>query len=485
MRKLLFVIFILFFAIFYNTQRSESDVLIENGGTSFFRAAFIPGVMELDVDTGAGQVDDYVLLTCGAYSNSSANSFNAPGPAIFTELDTENCGASNNCIEGIWGGFTSNAASETLTCNTTGTSIIFNATTLRYSNVDPMNPVIGIACAEGNGLLATAPSIATEAGSQVVRIFTSFAFVDDTSDSIIVAPQMASFDLQTTLEGLYIATIGTSDLFNTAGATGTADLAYTGLSPRDWRACTIALRMLPIVQFTLDVTKSGDGDGTVTSMPAGIDCGGDCTNLYDVDTLVELTAVPDANSVFVQWSGDCMGTDPTTTVTMDADRTCDAEFALIQRTLTLNKLGTGTGNVTSMPAGIDCGTLCNSDSSQYNINEMVTMAAVADPGSLFEGWGGDCSADGLNSSSTVTLDVDRTCTALFTVILTPTPTPQPTPTPTMTPAPPTDIPPPTPTIIPPPDVTSVPTLGQWGHLSVGIFAVLIGVWFLRRHRVKA
>jgi len=304
MHRILLFVSIVLIAILLNTATSKSDVLIENGGINSFIAAFIPGVMQLDVASGSGQAGDYMVLTCGAFSNSSANSFNAPGPAIFTELDTENCGNNNNCIEGIWGGFTNNPASEDLTCNTTGTSIIFTAATLRYSNVNTMNPVIGIMCSEGNGLLATAPSIMTEAGSQVVRIFTSFAFAEEEVNNIMVNPQMASFSSQASLEGSQVTSVGSSTFFNSAGATGTADQTYVG-SARDWRACTLALRMEPAP-------------------------------------------------------------------------------------------------------------------------------------------------------------------------------PTPAPTPTITP--PTGTP--TPTIIPPPDVTSVPTLNQWGHLSIAILAVLVGVWFLRRHRVK-
>jgi hypothetical protein len=200
--------------------------------------------MQLNVASGAGQAGNYLLLTCGAFKNPPANAFNPPAPAIFTELDTENCGNSNTCMEGIWGGFTNNLASENLTCNTIGASLLFTAATLRYSNVNTMNPVIGIQCSEGNGLLATAPSIMTEAGSQVVRIFTSFAFTENLTNNITVNPQTASFSSEATVDGAQVSSIGSSTFFNSAGPTGTADQAYVG-SFRDWRACTIALRMEP------------------------------------------------------------------------------------------------------------------------------------------------------------------------------------------------------------------------------------------------
>jgi CSLREA domain-containing protein/uncharacterized repeat protein (TIGR02543 family) len=78
----------------------------------------------------------------------------------------------------------------------------------------------------------------------------------------------------------------------------------------------------------LRVSKAGTGTGTVISDPTGINYGVDCAEWYDEDTPVTLTATPDAGSVFAGWSGDCSGTNPTTTVTMDADKTCTATFNL-------------------------------------------------------------------------------------------------------------------------------------------------------------
>ena len=80
------------------------------------------------------------------------------------------------------------------------------------------------------------------------------------------------------------------------------------------------------LQLTLTVDRAGSGAGTVTSDPAGIDCGVDCTEIYNWGALVALTATADANSAFEGWSGDCSGANPTITVTMDADKTCTATF---------------------------------------------------------------------------------------------------------------------------------------------------------------
>ncbi len=58
----------------------------------------------------------------------------------------------------------------------------------------------------------------------------------------------------------------------------------------------------------LVVSKSGNGTGTVTSDPVGINCGSDCAQSYDTAIQVTLHAAAEAGSVFTGWSGDCTGT---------------------------------------------------------------------------------------------------------------------------------------------------------------------------------
>jgi hypothetical protein len=75
---------------------------------------------------------------------------------------------------------------------------------------------------------------------------------------------------------------------------------------------------------TLRVERTGRGSGTVTSSPAGITCGSDCSQTYTVGTVVQLTPTPAAGSRFSGWSGDGDCSDGR--VTMTAVRTCRARF---------------------------------------------------------------------------------------------------------------------------------------------------------------
>jgi hypothetical protein len=78
--------------------------------------------------------------------------------------------------------------------------------------------------------------------------------------------------------------------------------------------------------FTLSVGRSGIGSGTVTSTPAGIDCGTTCSAAFN--TSVSLSASATAGSIFTSWSGDCSGL-AACVVTMNANRSVTAGFAAI------------------------------------------------------------------------------------------------------------------------------------------------------------
>jgi hypothetical protein len=81
-------------------------------------------------------------------------------------------------------------------------------------------------------------------------------------------------------------------------------------------------------QFTLTVQKAGAGNGTVTSSPAGLKCGTDCTGTFRQGEKVTLKAKADSGSSFAGWAGGgCTGIDPCSLV-LDSDETVTATFDL-------------------------------------------------------------------------------------------------------------------------------------------------------------
>jgi Ca2+-binding RTX toxin-like protein len=83
------------------------------------------------------------------------------------------------------------------------------------------------------------------------------------------------------------------------------------------------------VRRTLTVNKDGAGQGTVTSSPDGINCGGTCSVEYISGTGVTLTAHPSPGSEFAGWSVDCSGTG-SCPLTMDQNHTVTATFTASQ-----------------------------------------------------------------------------------------------------------------------------------------------------------
>ena len=80
----------------------------------------------------------------------------------------------------------------------------------------------------------------------------------------------------------------------------------------------------PVTTYALTISKAGTGSGTVTSSPAGISCGADCSENYNSGTVVNLTATAASGSTFAGWSGNADCTDGS--VTMSAARSCTATF---------------------------------------------------------------------------------------------------------------------------------------------------------------
>jgi Divergent InlB B-repeat domain len=192
-----------------------------------------------------------------------------------------------------------------------------------------------------------------------------------------------------------------------AGCTGTSTCSVT-MSAAEAVTATFNTS---VTSFTLSVTKAGTGTGTVTSSPAGINCGATCSASFASGTVITLTATPSTGSTFTGWgAGPCEGTG-TCTFTISAATTVVADFTQSTNnfTLTVNEAGTGTGTVSSAPAGINCPTTC---SASFASGAVVALTAAAAEGSTFAGWSGaGCTGTG---GCSVTITAAQTVTATFT-----------------------------------------------------------------------
>jgi hypothetical protein len=148
------------------------------------------------------------------------------------------------------------------------------------------------------------------------------------------------------------------------------------------------------------------GRGSVTSSPAGIDCGSSCSALFPPGMVIALTPTVADGWVFTHWDGACTGT-AECAVTLSADAVVQAFFAPVFP-LTVAKGGNGQGTVTSTPAGIACGKTCG---ATFIRGTEVTLHARARKGSRFAGWARACA--GLKPTCIVTVDRARTARATF------------------------------------------------------------------------
>ena len=186
----------------------------------------------------------------------------------------------------------------------------------------------------------------------------------------------------------------------------------------------------PTVEHELTVAVAGDGSGSVTSDPEGIDTAdGDFTATFTSGTLITLTASADEGSTFAGF-----------TFPDDPDRTCDAGGATNSCIITLDEsvnvtatfteavdetqdlnvtvAGAGSGSVTSDPEGID--TADGGFTATFTSGTLITLTASADEGSTFSGFtfpddtDRACEEGSTDTTCLITLDENVNVTATFT-----------------------------------------------------------------------
>jgi hypothetical protein len=89
---------------------------------------------------------------------------------------------------------------------------------------------------------------------------------------------------------------------------------------------TVTANFAQIPSFMVSIVLTGNGAGTVTSNPSGINCGATCNASFLGNTQVILTAAAAAGSTFAGWSGGGCSGILTCTLTISANTTVTATF---------------------------------------------------------------------------------------------------------------------------------------------------------------
>ena len=145
---------------------------------------------------------------------------------------------------------------------------------------------------------------------------------------------------------------------------------------------TVAIAAPPPPQYTLSTTAGAGGS---------VSTGG----TFIAGTVVTVNAFPDAVHDFAGWSGDAAGTANPVSVTVDRNKSVQANFTL--KTFVLATSATAGGSVT--PGGT------------YPAGTTVTISATPDATHYFAGWSGD--ASGSVTTVAITLDRSKAAQAIF------------------------------------------------------------------------
>jgi uncharacterized repeat protein (TIGR02543 family) len=160
--------------------------------------------------------------------------------------------------------------------------------------------------------------------------------------------------------------------------------------------------------YTLSLQKGGAGTGQVKVNGALYDL--PCAMSFTSGTSVSLEAIYGNVSQFNGWTGDVTGTTNPTTISMNGNKNITANFKLVH-TLTLEKLGTGSGQIKVN------GTLRSLPHNEtFDENAVVNIEAIPDTGSSFVEWSGDQS--GSITPTTVTMTGNKSVYAKFLLLRT-------------------------------------------------------------------
>jgi hypothetical protein len=221
-----------------------------------------------------------------------------------------------------------------------------------------------------------------------------------------VGSDPAGISCGTDCTGAYAA--GSTVDLTASAAAGSVFAGWSGACSGSHPACSLVMAAdrsvtarFTAIRRTLTVSMAGLGRGRVTSAPAGIACGADCTMDVAPDTLVTLSARARAGSAFGYWSGGCTGRTPTCVVRMSQARTATAVFNRLEGVrVSVDRQGAPGGRVVSKPLGLNCGPVC---SVRVPKGATVVLSAPPTDTARLAGWSGPCALAGAGAQQTCTV----------------------------------------------------------------------------------
>jgi len=236
-------------------------------------------------------------------------------------------GAAFNATYSVSSSPTNGRATMTVTSGSGGSDIAYIISTSKFVAIPLRDPNPGVLIFERSLPPQTPPSITTQPASQTVT-------AGQTATFTVAATGTAPLSYQWQKNG---SPVGANSPSYTTAPTTTDDngaqftvVVSNSAGSAISNAATLTVN---VPRFTLTVTNQGGlGSGSVTSNPAGIDCGSTCAASYVSGTTVILTARPDFLSAVGSWTGcDAVSADGTTcTVNMNAARSVTVSFKLLK-----------------------------------------------------------------------------------------------------------------------------------------------------------
>jgi hypothetical protein len=263
----------------------------------------------------------------GAQSSTGTVTLSGPAPAggVQVALSSNNGAASVPSSVTVPAGATSATFPVNTTAVATSTPVIISAS---YGGVTQTASLT--VTAAPNYTLSASPSSVTitqgSRGQSAVTVTPRNGFSGSVSLSASGLPSgvSAAFSPNPTTTTSTLTLTASS-----AAATGTATVTITGTSGPLTHTTTISLTVNAAPNYTLTVSDTGAGFGTVTSSPAGINCGSTCSASYVSGTTVTLTATPGLFSGFGGWSGCDAVSGNSCTLDMNSARSVTANFTLL------------------------------------------------------------------------------------------------------------------------------------------------------------